>query len=102
MPRISYSPIALQDLIRLGNILKTKNPETAKRAVKTISVAIEAIKNQPDRFRPVPEMVNFREVIIDFGASGYIARYYKKSDDEIIIVRIKHQLEVDFDFDVVE
>lgn len=42
-------------------------------------------------------MVNFREVIIDFGASGYIARYYKKSDDEIIIVRIKHQLEVDFD-----
>lgn len=97
MPRISYSPIALQDLIRLGNFLKTKNPETAKRAVKTIRVAIEAIKNQPDRFRPVPEMVNFREVIIDFGASGYIARYYKKSDDEIIIVRIKHQLEVDFD-----
>lgn len=102
MPRISYSPIALQDLIRLGNFLKTKNPETAKRAVKTIRVAIEAIKNQPNRFRPVPEMVNFRVVIIDFGASGYIARYYKKSDDEIIIVRIKHQLEVDFDFDVVE
>jgi plasmid stabilization system protein ParE len=96
MPRITYSPIALQDLIRLGIFLKTKNPETAKRAAKTIKKAIDTIKNQPDRFRPVPDMMNFREVIIDFGASGYIARFYKKADDEIIIVRIKHQLEDDF------
>lgn len=99
MPRITYSPIALRDLIRLGNFLKSKNPETAKRAVKTIREAIETIKIQPNRFRPVPEMVNFRELIIDFGASGYIARFYQKSNDEIIIVRIKHQLEDAFNED---
>jgi plasmid stabilization system protein ParE len=97
MPHITYSPIALLDLIRLGNFLKTKNPETAKRAVKTIRKSIDTIKIQPDRFRPVPDMVNFRELIIDFGASGYIARFYKNSNDEIIIVRIKHQLEDDFE-----
>jgi plasmid stabilization system protein ParE len=97
MPRITYSPIALLDLIRLGNFLKTKNPETAKRAVKTIRKAIETIKIQPDRFRPVPDMVNFREVIIDFGASGYIARFYKRTENEIVIVRIKHQLEDEFE-----
>ena len=96
MPRITYSPIALLDLIRLGNFLKTKNPETAKRAVKTIRKAIETIKIQPDRFRPVPDMVNFREVVIDFGASGYIARFYKRTENEIVIVRIKHQLEDEF------
>jgi plasmid stabilization system protein ParE len=96
MPRITYSRIALFDLARLHKFLQTKDVETAKRAVQEIRKAIKTLKVQPDRFRPVPDKINHREIVIDFGASGYIARFYKKSEDEIIIIAIKHQLENDF------
>jgi plasmid stabilization system protein ParE len=96
MPRISYSRIALLDLARLHQFLQSKDAHTVKRAVTEIRKAIKTLKVQPDRFRPVPDKINHREIIIDFGASGYIARFYKKSEDEIIIIAIKHQLENDF------
>lgn len=36
---------------------------------------------------------HFREVIIDFGAAGYIARFRYENGGDIYIVRIKHQRE---------
>lgn len=96
MPRITYSRIALLDLARLHKFLQTKDVETAKRAVQEIRKAIKTLKVQPDRCRPVPDKINHRELIIDFGASGYIARFFKKSEDEIIITAVKHQLENEF------
>ena len=38
----------------------------------------------------------YREIIIDFGGSGYVARFRYEPGGDIIIVRIKHQLENDF------
>lgn len=48
--------------------------------------------------RPVEDMPDeFREWLIDFGDSGYVARYHVKSDDSIVtILAIKHQKESDF------
>jgi plasmid stabilization system protein ParE len=37
-----------------------------------------------------------REAIIDFGSSGYIARFRHLPGDDILIARIKHQKEDDF------
>ena len=36
-----------------------------------------------------------RELVIDFGSRGYIARYYYQPGGDILILRIKHQLEDD-------
>jgi plasmid stabilization system protein ParE len=96
MPRITYSRIALLDLVRLHKFLQLKDEETAKRAVQEIRKAIKSLKVHPDRFRPVLDKIHHREIVIDFGSSGYITRFYKKSDEEIIIIAIKHQLENDF------
>ncbi len=93
MPRIIYTPNALLDLVRLRKFLHDKNPEAARRASAVIKQEIEKAGKNPERFRPVPELQNHREIIIDFGASGYIARFRHEIGGDIYIVRVKHQLE---------
>ena len=50
----------------------------------------------PERFRPVEGRIYLREAIIDFGSSGYIARFGHLPNGDILIARIKHQKEDDF------
>ena len=73
MPRIIYTETAIADLVRLRDFLKTRSPEASKRAVSVIRKAIETAAAFPERFRPVPDLMHYREIIIDFGSSGYIA-----------------------------
>ena len=93
MPRIIYTPAAISDLVRLAKFLSTKDKLVAKRAISIIRSEIEKAVILPDRYRPVPDLMHFREIIIDFGSSGYIARFRHEQGGDIFIVRIKHQLE---------
>lgn len=95
MPQIIYTPRAVADLVRLRDFLKTKSPDAAKRAVASIKLAIQKSAVQPERFRPVQDLMYYREIIIDFGSSGYVARFRYEQGGNIIIVRIKHQFEDD-------
>lgn len=65
----------------------------AKRAISVIRSEIEKAAVWPDRYRPVPDLMHFWEIIIDFGSSGYIARFKHEQGGDIVIVRIQHQLE---------
>jgi plasmid stabilization system protein ParE len=96
MPHVIYTPAAIADLVRLRDFLKTKNPDAAKRAVSAIRADIEKAGFNPERFRPVPELAYYREIIIDFGSRGYIARFLHQQGGDVVIVRIKHQLENDY------
>lgn len=96
MPRITYSGKALEDLQRLYAFLAKKDQETARSAIKTIRDELRKIALFPDRFRPVEGMIYHREAIIDFGNSGYIARFRHAPTGDITIARIKHQLEDSF------
>ena len=89
-------PKALEDLVRLRDFLKNKNPDAAKRAVATIKLVIRNSAAYPDRFRPVLDLPFYREILIEFGASGYIARFRHEVGGDIYIVRIRHQLEDEF------
>ena len=95
MPRIIYTPAAISDLVRLVKFLSTKDKMVAKRAISIIRSEIEKAAILPDRYLPVPDLMHFREIIIDFGSSGFIARFRHEQGDDIFIVRIKHQLEND-------
>jgi len=95
MPRIIYTPAAIADLVRLAKFLGTKDKMVAKRAITIIRSEIQKAAILPDRYRPVADLMHFREIIIDFGSSGYIARLRHEQGGDIFIVRIKHQLEND-------
>ena len=95
MPRVIYTPAAISDLVRLARFLSIKDQRVARRAITIIQSEIEKAAILPDRYRPVPDLMHFREIIIDFGSNGYIARFRHEKGGDIFIVRIKHQLEDD-------
>jgi plasmid stabilization system protein ParE len=96
MPRLIWSPPALRDVQRLYRFLAPKNLDAAKRAVKAIRQAVQVLEQQPGLGRPVEDMPEeFREWIIDFGDSGYVARY-RIGQDVVMILAVRHQREVGF------
>ena len=55
------------------------------------------LKHSPMIGRPVEDHVDLRELVIDFGTSGYLAMYHFEADlDAVTILAIKHQREDDY------
>jgi len=95
MPRLIWSPPALLDVQRLYRFMAEKDIEAAKRAVKAIRAGVKIIAQQPEIGRPADEMEpEFREWLINFGDSGYIA-LYRYDGQTAVIVAVRHQKEID-------
>ena len=96
MPRLIWTPSALLDVQHLYRFLVVKNPDAARRAVKAIRQGVKVLGQQPTVGRPVEEMDNeYRDWIIDFGDSGYVARY--RVDPQFVsVLAVRHQKEVGF------
>lgn len=91
-----WSPEALLDIQRLYRFLAAKSPEAAKRAVKAIREAVKILASSPEVGRPVAEMDQaFREWLVDFGDSGYIA-LYRYDGQTVLILAVRHQSEVGY------
>ena len=97
MPHIRLSARAQSDLSRLHAFTAEKDPNVAKRALIAIREAFTQLKHTPMIGRPVENHDNLRELVIDFGASGYLAMYrLETSLDAVTILAIKHQREDDY------
>jgi len=96
MPRLIWSPAALLDVQRLYRFLATKNIDAAKHAVKAIREGVKIINAQPGAGRPAEGMEpEYREWLIDFGDSGYIA-LYRCDAQTAVIVAVRHQKEAGY------
>lgn len=96
MPRLIWSQPSLLDVQRLYRFLAPKNLDAAKRAAKAIRQGVKALEQQPGVGRPIEDMPDeFREWIIDFGDSGYVARY-RIDSDAVTILAVRHQKEVGY------
>ena len=96
MPRLIWSPEALLDIQRLYRFLAEKSPDAAKRAVKAIREEVNILATSPEVGRPAVEMdQEFREWLVDFGDSGYIA-LYRYDGETAVIVAVRHQREVGY------
>ena len=96
MPQVRYAPQAIEDLKRLHDFLKNKDPDAARRAVAVIRESLQKIASMPERFRPVEGQMYWREAVIDFGNSGYVARFQHLPQSDVVIARIRHQKEHGF------
>ena len=93
MPRLIWSPPALLDVQRAYRFLAEKNTDAAKRVVKTIRSSIKIIAKHPEIGRPAEELEpKCRELLIDFGDSGYVVLYHY-SGDLITVLALRHQKE---------
>ena len=96
MPRLIWTPQALADVQRLYRFLAPKDKASAHRAIRTIRTGVKILAHQPQAGRPVEEMdPEFREWLIDFGSSGYIA-LYRFDGETVAILAVRHQKEVGY------
>jgi plasmid stabilization system protein ParE len=95
--RVLFAPTALLDLERLRDFLRPKNPAAAKRAAYAIVNTIKILERNPRIGRSVEGMdeLAYRELLIDFGDSGYVARY-RLTDAAVIVLAVRHQKEAGF------
>lgn len=93
MPQVNYAPAAIRDLQRLRDFLRTKNPEAARRAGDAIRQGVAILGTHPGVGRMLDDLPEqFREWLIDFGDSGYVARY-RFDGETVTILAIRHQKE---------
>lgn len=94
MPQVRLSARAQADITRLYQFLAARDEGAAKRAVIAIRQAVLPLNQFPMIGRPVEDHTDLRELVIDFGASGYLALYrFESILDSVTILALKHQRE---------
>lgn len=97
MPQVRLSARAQSDISRLRAFLLEKDLAAAKRAVLAIREALMPLKHSHMSGRLVEDHDGLRELVIDFGSTGYLALYrFEPSFDVVTILAIKHQREDDY------
>jgi plasmid stabilization system protein ParE len=96
MPQVKLSPRAQLDIKRLYDFLAAKDTAVASSAVDVIASSFIPLTRIPKIGRK-KEGTDLRELIIDFGSSGYIALYdFDEDIDEVVITALRHQKESDY------
>ena len=97
MPQVVVTEGAAEGLERCRGFLASKAPEAAKRAGQTIERHFLLLETDPNIGRPFPEMPELRELVIEFGDSGYVALYrYEPAEDIAYILAFRHQKELNY------
>lgn len=86
---------ALGDYERLQDFLRAVQDPLESDLMTFISDAINILEHQPGIGRPVDE--GLRELIIDRGTSGYLAKYsIDRAALTVRILRLRHQKEIGY------
>lgn len=98
--RVRFTEEAESDLIRLYEFVLTRNESDwslAERALSAIRNAIRSLELSPFSFRKaIPDNPFLREIVIPFGASGYVALFEIDTEETVTILAIRHQREDDY------
>jgi len=95
--QVRFAPRAADDLQRLFDFLAEQDLPAAERARVAISQAISLLQSFPFACRKaLPENPFLRELVIEFGRSGYVALYEIEASETVTVLAVRHQREEDF------
>jgi plasmid stabilization system protein ParE len=94
MPEVKWLPEALDDLERLFEFLREKNPDAAARAAQTILDGASLLVTSPRLGRPMPDRTGRRELFVPFASGAYVLRYMLEQDKTPVIIRVWHSREL--------
>jgi len=95
--RVRFAPRAADDLQRLFDFLADEDLLAAERARAAIAQAIELLRSFPFACRKaLPDNPFLRELVIEFGHSGYVALYEIEDTETVTVLAVRHQREEDF------
>ncbi|MBV8037663.1 type II toxin-antitoxin system RelE/ParE family toxin [Roseateles sp.] len=100
---VIVDPHAKADLLRLYEHLLERaqyveDLETADRALQAIDAAMSSLARAPFLFRKAAGSRSplRRELVVPFGASGYVLKYEIASPQLVIVLAVRHQHEADY------
>lgn len=97
MPRVIITEDAAQGLERCRRLLAEKNPQAAKRAGQAIERQFALLETEPRVGRPFDGLPEFRELIIPFGDTGYVALYHHEVNaGSVYVLAFRHQKEAGY------
>jgi plasmid stabilization system protein ParE len=101
--RVRLTPQAQADLERLYDFVierELASPagdlDIAERALTAIRAGFETLRHSPFTCRKAGDSPFIRELIIPFGASGYVALFEITSDQDVVIAAVRHQRDEDY------
>lgn len=99
---VRFSTAAGEDLERLFDFLLDRaqtieDLDLAESAIEAIrSAAIAQLGATPYSYRKAGKSPTRRELIIPFGATGYVALYEIASASSVVVLAVRHQREEDY------
>lgn len=92
-----FTKAARDDLTRLYTFLLEQDFQAAKNALEAINKAIELLETFPFTCRKAKADNPFlRELVISFGANGYVALFEIEENNIVTILAVRHQREDDY------
>lgn len=99
MAQVVLSRNAGLDLQRLHRFLAEKNPDAARRAMRTIRDKLRTLEQFPRLGPADPDRPGTRQFFMPSGAAGYVVRY-GVLEDTVIVLAIRHMWEAGYGDDV--
>ncbi len=99
---VRFSAEADDDLVRLFDFMLDRaetieDLDAAQAAIEAVrSAALNQLAATPYSFRKSGKSSTRRELIIPFGATGYIALYEIASPSSVVVLAVRHQREEDY------
>ncbi|HUY02326.1 MAG TPA: type II toxin-antitoxin system RelE/ParE family toxin [Rhodocyclaceae bacterium] len=98
--KVRFTAEALGDLERLYEFAVTRDDgdlTTAERALDAIRHSVALLGSSPFSCRKAaPDNTFLRELIIAFGASGYVALFEIDDANTVTVLAVRHQREDDY------
>ncbi len=92
MSQIVWLPEAVKDVTRLREFLEDKSPEAASRVAALIRSGAKTLTDFPAIGKPMNDGTGRREILLPFGAGGYVLRY-RIEQQIVVIIRVWHSRE---------
>ena len=95
MAQVAIASSGWDDLSRLFEFAAQRDAEAAVNAIAAIGDGITLLEKHPNIGRPLGD--GMRELIISYGATGYIALYgFDAVRDVVTVFKIRHQRELGY------
>ena len=93
---IAWLPDAPINVARLRSSIKSENPRAAQRAAKRIVEGVNILQENPEAAVTVENLIDYRDLMLTFGAGEYIIRYRQEASNRVVIVQVRHSKEKGF------
>ena len=97
MSRVIITEGAALGLEHCRQFLAEKNPQATRRAGQAVERQFKQLEINPNIGRPLNDQPELRELVIEFGGSGYVALYrHQQEIDTVYVLAFRHQKEAGY------